>query len=157
AEDVKAGIVPKRWVLLKFPNRKGKGAVNLSVKEIYYDPEVKDEHALELDFYPVFTDHSEIGKHVTWYASYKVVCHDDDPRGDRKRGKPTAAKKLSKQAEKAAQFKSVYAKNARPLTRGQAQNSAAQAQQAAANAAAQAQGAAGQAANNAIPDVNMSS
>lgn len=100
SESLKQGFVPMRWVLLKFPPRPGKGGVNLSVKEIYHDVEEKDEHVLELDFYPVYSDHPKFGKHESWYASWKVVCKDDDPRGDRKRGKPDAGPKKTKEALK---------------------------------------------------------
>lgn len=111
-EQVRDGLVPKRWVLLEFPPRPGMKAVKLSVKEIFRNEDHLDETSLELKYWPVKSGHKITKMSLTWWATWSVVVTDpDDGESEdrhRKRGKPDLRPKQSAAAEQAEAFDGIY-------------------------------------------------
>lgn len=99
--------VPMVWYCLKFPPRPGMTGVKLSVREIYQSDSLDDDTSLDLQLFPVTSNHPVCGQVTTWWASWNVVVHDTGVKAhDRKRGKPDTEKKKSKAALQAAKYAS---------------------------------------------------
>jgi hypothetical protein len=114
------GVVPMIWYLLKFPPPPGVTGVQLSVREIYIDQsDIKDDTTLPQQYFPCVSTHKVIGRYITWWLQWTVVCNDTGCKdGDRKRGQPVTEKPKSKAAVAAAKYSSLYAASAsaRPPT-----------------------------------------
>lgn len=111
-EQVRDGLVPKRWVMLQFPPRPGMKGVKLSVKEIYRNEDHLDETSLELKYWPIKTGHKVTKLNLTWWATWNVVVTDpDDGESEdrhRKRGKPDLRPKASAAAAQAEAYDGIY-------------------------------------------------
>lgn len=113
---LKDNVVPRVWYRLRFPPLPGMSGVKLSVREIFVADSPKDDTTLELMYHPNVSTHKKIGKCVTWWASWNVVCSDPgvkDEEAQRRRGNPDLKLKKDKAAQMAdSYFNEIYGNGA---------------------------------------------